>query len=114
VFIDWDAAGPGSRLWDLAYAIKGFVPLEAGGDPAADGRRMRALADGYGLAAAGRHELVPLLGVRTRAMHDLLRNAAATGEQPWARLYAEGHGDYWGQSASYVETHDSDWALALR
>jgi hypothetical protein len=27
VFIDWDGAGPGSRLWDLAYAMKGFVPL---------------------------------------------------------------------------------------
>jgi Phosphotransferase enzyme family len=26
VFIDWDGAGPGSRLWDLAYAMKGFVP----------------------------------------------------------------------------------------
>jgi hypothetical protein len=113
VFIDWDAAGPGSRLWDLAYAIKGFVPLEAGGDPAADGFRVRALADGYRLARAQRQELVPLLGVRTRAMHDLLCRAAGTGEQPWARLYAEGHGEYWGRSASYVETHEPDWARAL-
>jgi Ser/Thr protein kinase RdoA (MazF antagonist) len=114
VFIDWDGAGPGSRLWDLAYAIKGFVPLEAGRDPAADGTRMRALADGYRLARAQRQELVPLLGVRTRAMHDLLRNAATTGRQPWARLYAEGHGEYWGQSATYVETHQPEWARALR
>jgi hypothetical protein len=113
VFIDWDAAGPGSRLWDLAYAIKGFVPLEAGGDPAADGLRVRALTDGYRLGRVQRQELVPLLGVRTRAMHELLRNAATTGEQPWARLYAQGHGEYWGQSASYVETHERDWARAL-
>jgi thiamine kinase-like enzyme len=28
-FIGWDNAGPGSRLWDLAYAIHGFVPLSA-------------------------------------------------------------------------------------
>ena len=27
VFIDWDGAGPGSRLWDLGYAAKGFIPL---------------------------------------------------------------------------------------
>ncbi len=114
VFIDWDAAGPGSRLWDLAYAIKGFVPLEAGGDPAADGPRMRALADGYRLAKDERLDLVPLLGARARAMHDLLRNGATTGEQPWARLHAEGHGEYWGQSATYIETHCSDWARALR
>lgn len=28
-FIDWDVAAPGTRLWDLAYAIHGFVPLTA-------------------------------------------------------------------------------------
>ena len=37
-FIDWDTAAPGSRLWDLAYALHGFVPLSANpryqrGDP---------------------------------------------------------------------------------
>ncbi len=26
VLIDWDGAGPGSRLWDLAYAAHYFVP----------------------------------------------------------------------------------------
>src|SRR4029079_18666368 len=28
-FIDWDCAAPGTRLWDLAYAVHGFVPLSA-------------------------------------------------------------------------------------
>ncbi len=32
VFIDWDNAGPGSRLWDLAYAATTFV---------GDGRRQQ-------------------------------------------------------------------------
>ena len=35
VFIDRDGAGPGSRLRDLADAIKGFVPLADRGDPLA-------------------------------------------------------------------------------
>jgi hypothetical protein len=39
VFIEWDGAGPGSRLWDLAYAMKGFLPLIGGGDPVADAPR---------------------------------------------------------------------------
>jgi len=90
VFIDWDGAGPGSRLWDLAYAVKGFVPLEGGGDPAADGPRLRALADGYGLTASQRRRLPPLIGAHTRGMAHLLENAERTGEQPWARLFAEG------------------------
>lgn len=114
VFIDWDGAGPGSRLWGLAYAIKGFVPLEAGGDPAVDGPRIRAMTDGYGLPAVQRAELPPLIGAHVRGMYDLLRNSVATGEQPWARLFAEGHGTYWGQAADYIELNLTEWTRALR
>jgi hypothetical protein len=80
VFIDWDGAGPGSRLWDLGYAAHGFVPLHAGGDPAIDGVRLRAIVDGYGL-----HE-----GPRGRrpVIHPVSRNTPRTAgahhpTHPW-------------------------------
>ncbi|MFY9889555.1 MAG: phosphotransferase [Streptosporangiaceae bacterium] len=114
VFIDWDGAGPGSRLWDLAYSVTGFVPMANGGDPAADGPRLRALADGYGLSASQRAELPPLIAAHTQGMFDLLRNSAQTGKQPWARLYADGHGDYWGPAAAYIRRHLRVWEQALR
>ncbi len=113
VFIDWDGAGPGSRLWDLAYAVKGFVPLEDGGDPASDGPRLAALADGYGLSAAQREQLPPLIEAHTRGMADLLERGARTGAQPWARLHAEGHGTYWTASADYIGRHQASWRQAL-
>ena len=42
VLIDWDGAGPGSRMWDLTYAVNGFVPLSptAGLDDATITRRV--------------------------------------------------------------------------
>ncbi len=60
-FIDWDTAAPGSALWDVAYALHGFVPLSANpsyrrGDPA---HRMRLFADAYGLDQAQRQQLIP-------------------------------------------------------
>jgi len=113
VFIDWDLAGPGSRRWDLSWAAATFVPLAADGDPAADGARLRALADGYRLAARPRAELPALLAARTRAMYDLLRRSARTGEQPWAGLYAAGHGNHWGPAAGYIDGHLAEWARAL-
>jgi hypothetical protein len=113
VFIDWGGAGPGSRLWDLGYAAHGFVPLVAGGDPAVDGPRLRALADGYGLDEAQRHAFPALIGAHTRGMADLLRTSARTGRQPWARLYAEGHGDHWGPAADYIDAHTGAWTSAL-
>ena len=36
MFIYWDGAGPGSRLWDLAYTASTFVPMCAVADPALD------------------------------------------------------------------------------
>ncbi len=113
VFIDWDGAGPGSRLWDLAYAAHGFVPLAAGGDPAADGPRLRALADGYGLDAGQRRALPALIGAHTRGMYDLLTRSARTGAQPWARLHAEGHAGHWGPAADYIDRHRQAWTRAL-
>ncbi|MEU5418137.1 phosphotransferase enzyme family protein [Streptomyces sp. NPDC020667] len=114
-FIDWDTAGPGSRLWDVAYAVHGFVPLSA--DPtwqrtdAAD--RLRIFADAYGLDEAERRHLVPLLGRRTRSMHDFLRDETARGNQPWATLWAEGHGDIWRSDAEYIEQREDRWTHAL-
>lgn len=113
VFIDWDGAGPGSRMWDLAYAASTFVPFCAGGDPAVDGPRLRALVDGYGLDTQQRTALPALIGAHTRGMYDLLLSASVTGDQPWARLYAEGHGEHWGPAADYIEAHLQRWTSAL-
>lgn len=114
-FIDWDGAGPGSRLWDVAYALHGFIPLSA--DPEWQrleaGERMRGFVDAYGLDEAERRLLVPMLGRRTRSMHDFLRDQAARGVQPWARLWIEGHGDVWRRDTDYIEQREDQWLRAL-
>ncbi|WP_431943338.1 phosphotransferase [Micromonospora marina] len=115
VVIDWDNAGPGSRLWDLAYAAHGFIPLSAHPDwqHTDAGRRLRTLADAYGLDERQRRDLVPLLTVRTRAMHDFLRDQAALGVEPWATHWRTGHGDAWRTDAEYTERHTDHWLKAL-
>jgi len=114
-FIDWDVAAPGTRLWDLAYAMHGFAPLSA--DPAhqrADaGRRLRVIADAYGLSERQRLDVVPLLARRAQAMHDFLAEQAARGTQPWARLFREGHGDVWQADAGYITKREDEWRHAL-
>jgi tRNA A-37 threonylcarbamoyl transferase component Bud32 len=42
-----------------------------------------------------------------------LHSASLTGEQPWARLYAEGHGEHWGPVADYIEAHLERWTSAI-
>lgn len=114
-FIDWDGAGPGSRLWDLAFAMKAFVPLSA--DPAwrrADAAaRVRVLADAYGLDGEQRLRLAPMLARRAGAMRDLLAAGHANGTQPWARLWVEGHGATWSQDTAYIAQREQEWLTAL-
>ncbi|WP_158943074.1 phosphotransferase enzyme family protein [Granulicella sp. S190] len=114
VFIDWDGSGPGSVLWDVAYAAQTFVPLIASGEPAFDALRLRCLVDGYGLDRSQREKLPELIVKRTRAMFELGQRASITGEQPWARLHAEGDSSrHWRESADYVECHLKIWHNAL-
>ncbi|MDT0268237.1 aminoglycoside phosphotransferase family protein [Streptomyces sp. DSM 44915] len=116
-FIDWDGAGPGTRLGDLAYAAHGFLPLSANpafrrtDRDAAD--RLRVLADAYGLDETQRRAWVPLLTARTLAMHDFLRDQTAAGVEPWTTLWREGHGTVWRQDAEYVEARAAHWRAAL-
>jgi aminoglycoside phosphotransferase (APT) family kinase protein len=114
-FIDWDSAAPGTRLWDLAYAAHGFVPLSADPqwsrpDPAA---RLRVFVEAYGLDEADRRRLLLLLAPRTRSMADFLAAQAALGNEPWTRLWNEGHGHAWSADADHIERHADDWSRAL-
>lgn len=114
-FIDWDTAAPGTRLWDLAYAVHGFAPLSA--DPAVQrgdaGHRVRVFAGSYGLTERQRLGLIPLLSRRTQAMHDFLADNAARGVQPWTRLWQEGHGDVWAADTRYITDREDLWHRAL-
>jgi hypothetical protein len=112
VLIDWDAAGPASRLWDLAYAAQSMAGLAAGRPVAESAERLRAFVDGYGLDRAGRTGLPGLLGRRARAMYDLLRDGAERGEQPWARIWTE-DGPYWLATADYLDAARETWRTAL-
>lgn len=114
-FIDWDAAGPASRLWDVAYALHGFVPLSA--DPRwrrldLPGR-LRAFADAYGLEESERRRLVPMLGRRARSMHDFLAASAAARREPWTRLWRQGHGEVWLRDSQFTEQRSALWEQAL-
>ncbi|MHB2029771.1 MAG: phosphotransferase [Acidimicrobiales bacterium] len=115
-FVDWDGAGPGSRLWDLAYAVFGFALVSArdGLSDGVVGARVTAVVDGYGLSDVDRGKLVALLAPRIRSMFDLLERGKRDGVEPWTHLWDEGHGPVWRDGADYAERRSSLWLDALR
>lgn len=105
VLVDWDTAAPGTRTWDLAWLALGLVPLRPGVPDDVVVARLRRVADGYGLDDDARARLAATLAPRAWSMHDLLVRGADTGEQPWARLWDEGHGGWWRRDAQWCEAH---------
>ncbi len=114
VFIDWDAAAPSTRLWDLAYAAQSFALNDTSVPPDDAARGLAALVDGYGAGTALRHGLPEAMVERTAAMHELLRRSHGTGAEPWSSMFVQGHGDHWRRVTAYVERHREIWARVLR
>ncbi len=101
-FIDWDNAAPGTRLWDLAWATISFPPIEPDCDLSIAATSINAIADGYRLQPSEYGKLLRLMAERARAGSNLLIEGARTGQQPWAKLYAESHDKYWGPVSDYI------------
>jgi Ser/Thr protein kinase RdoA (MazF antagonist) len=113
VFIDWDGAGPSTRLWDLAYASISFGHLFPDADVPTGAARLSAFVDGYGADDGLRSSLPATMAARAEAMHALLRRAHATGREPWATMCADGHGEHWRGTAEFIATHARDWMQAV-
>ena len=113
VFIDWDGAGPSTRLWDLAYTAVSFGHLFPPDEPEQAARRLGAFIEGYDAEDALRAALPRAMAQRSQAMHDLLQRARRTGREPWASMYSRGHGEHWRRTTEYVTRHEELWREAL-
>lgn len=113
VFIDWDGAGPSTRLWDLAYAAQAFTLNDPDQAPEVSARHLTAFVEGYGAASDLRRKLPQTMHQRAAAMYELLRSSADSGREPWKSMYAQGHGEHWRVVTEYVKRHENVWAQAL-
>jgi len=97
-FIDFDLAGPTTRLHDLVAAMRYWAPLFARADREAGqcdldaGRRMRLMADAYGLDALGRSKLLDIADRRFARTWHTMRYRAENFGGGWARMWSEGVG----------------------
>lgn len=113
VFIDWDGAGPSTRLWDLAYAAIPFGYLFPGEPPKEAMGRLAAFLDGYDADDALRAALPATMAQRARAMHGFLRHSHESDREPWGSMYVEGHGEHWDGTAAFIARHETLWTRAL-
>ena len=98
-FIDFDLASPGSRLWDVAAAVRLWAPLRDDVD-ISDARkgfalkRFRRMIDAYELDQTERLNIVDAIQANHDWLYSIIRTAADHGNA--------GFTDYWEQAASRV------------
>jgi Ser/Thr protein kinase RdoA (MazF antagonist) len=110
--IDFDHAGPGSRLRDLAYAAWLWAISADDGPPIPDqARRLRLMADAYGLpSSAG---LVDAVIERQR--ENLADAVARTGSaDPAVAEYARASAAWQREQSAWLREHAADFRRALR
>lgn len=111
--IDFDFAAPGRPVWDVAQAAWYWVPMtEAeGGEDAA--RRLRVLADGYGLDAEGRRILPEIIAQVTTKEHEFVDARVAAGDPVFTRIDADLDPERWVKTRVWQEEHRAEFLKAL-
>ena len=94
--IDFDLASPGSRIWDVAAAVRLWAPLRPDQDivDARQGRalnRLQLFADAYGLTDTERALLPEAVLCNHDWCYDVVRHGAESGHAAFSA--------YWGQAA---------------
>ena len=117
--IDFDLAGPGDAVWDLASAAWRYVPLYEPAFFTARGvampdqaRRLALMLDAYGLA--DRHGFVDVVCARMLSLYDTARVwGGLEGRPGWAQAWEDGIRDHWIASLRHAEAHAQSWTAAI-
>lgn len=116
--IDFDLAAPGSRVWDVAAAVRLWAPLRAEEDIDDDraGRvlsRARTFVEAYGLSRADRERLVEAV----LAVHDwgyeIVRTGASSGHAHFAQYWHRGGAARAARSREWIVGHRAALARAV-
>ncbi len=113
--IDFEAAHPGPRSWDLAYAIYRWAPLSSDVDVEGLGRlddqirRARIFADAYEMSVADRRVVPETIVARLEALLAFMEHEASRGIERYCRNLQDGHDRIYRHDIAYVQ----EWSLEI-
>ncbi len=116
--IDFDLAGPGSAVWDVACAARLWAPLrdERDAPPSLNGRelhRLRLFLDAYGLPARDRPVVIDALTPALDWCYDVVRAAVAGGHPTFGRLWHGGGRLRNERTRRWIADHDAQMREAI-
>jgi aminoglycoside phosphotransferase (APT) family kinase protein len=114
VMLDWDMAGPGTRLWDVANSAYASVPLYSGHRQLGideQARGLRLFCDAYGLS--DRASLLDVLKARTLFVGGFIEEQARLGDTGAIKLAGWGVPARMKREAAYQDEHRAVLERAL-
>ncbi|HEV2009859.1 MAG TPA: phosphotransferase [Candidatus Limnocylindria bacterium] len=114
LMLDWDLAGPGSRLWDVVNAAYCWVPLFAGErlfDLAERARRLGLFCDAYGVD--DRAAVIPMMGLRILFIARFVEEQARAGDPGFIKLVSMDVPAKMAHDAAYLDEHRTTLERAL-
>jgi tRNA A-37 threonylcarbamoyl transferase component Bud32 len=120
--IDFDVAGPGPRLWDIAYTLYTCVPLsriyhsETG--QAVDyhslqhrdrvKQRVELFYESYGVGIE--EDYLQMVLLRLEGLCKTMKRKAEEGNIAFQKMIEEGHLKYYQNDIKFIREHAEDWA----
>ena len=114
VMLDWDLAGPGSRLWDVGAAAACWVSLTAEAtlfSLTERAQRLRVFCDAYGLE--DRSELLSTIQLRTTVVARFIEERAGAREPGFVTLASWDTPAKMANDIAYLDEHRSTFERAL-
>ncbi len=120
--IDFDNAGPGPRVWDVAHAAYRLVPLSSdvhcqvfGWQTIPDRpRRLQMFIDRYGLLTSGdKLELLDAVVAQLTQFRNSILERAALGDPGVATQVRENHAGSYEADLNYIDQERAKWQRAI-
>lgn len=116
--VDFDLAGPGSAVWDVACAARLWAPLRDEGDtpPVLVGRvlaRLGLFLDAYGLPERERPSVIDALLPAHEWCYDVVRAAVAGGHPTFRQLWRGGGRLRAERTRRWIAEHDAELRRAV-
>ncbi|MGE7596397.1 phosphotransferase [Peribacillus frigoritolerans] len=119
--IDFDVAGPGPRLWDIAYTLYTCVPLsrfhlsEAGEKVYYHSlqhgtrikQRIRLFLESYGEGIEA--DYLEMVLLRLEGLCKTITRKASEGDIAFQKMIEEGHLEHYQNDMNFIRDHGKDW-----
>jgi Ser/Thr protein kinase RdoA (MazF antagonist) len=114
--IDFDLAGPGSAVWDVACAARLWAPLRDPVDATHDRslERLRLFLEAYELPASERGRVIDALVEAHEWCYRIVRGALKNGHEPFERMWRAGGEAKAERTRAWLAAHDEEMRNAIR